>query len=66
MVIQHKGFHTTTTDWQKRQSSKEISMMEHKSDTVVCDAFHLSHLSDVTMVVVLEEKAFAEFKVNEA
>lgn len=38
--------------------------MAHKSNTVVCFAFHFSRLSDVIVVTVLEGKAFAEFIVN--
>ncbi len=44
--------------------------MKHKSDAiaVACDntVFNLSYLNDVIMDAVLEEKAFAEFKVSEA
>lgn len=52
----------------KALSSKQLSAVERRSDTIttVCDniVFHLSYLGDVIMNVVVEQKAFAEFKVN--
>lgn len=47
-----------------------MCMTEHKSDTIAIasdnSVFNSSCMSDVIMDAVVEEKAFAERKVNEA
>lgn len=71
MVTQNNSFYITEkSDLLYVHLSKQMCMTEHKSDTIAIasdnSVFNSSCMSDVIMDAVVEEKAFAERKVNEA